>query len=155
MWIVGQEDCGHMRVDVELRAPFELLWNERAYILVSLPMVARWHTFDRFNAERILRQSGQFDYSEAQVLDMSIMSRRCDVRGPLNLCSCWCVCVCVNTRADSNREVAPSSKPVLSSTSRPHFPATCLPFMLPFMQIQWSCINTAGSSVFSSTQYQM
>ena len=59
---VGREDCSHMRFDVELRAPLKLLWIERAYILVSLPLVARWHSSDRFDAERIIRQSGQFDY---------------------------------------------------------------------------------------------
>ena len=37
-----------------------------ANILVSLPMMARWHSSAKFDAERILRQSGEFDYSEPQ-----------------------------------------------------------------------------------------
>ena len=64
---VGREDCGHMRVDVDLLTPFDMLWNRfNAYILVSLPQMARWHSSKRFNAERILRQSGKFDYSSPQ-----------------------------------------------------------------------------------------
>lgn len=68
--IVGRDDCGHMWVDVELCDPFKHLLRERAYILVSLPMIARWHTSERFDAERILRQSGKFDYSELKWLSM-------------------------------------------------------------------------------------
>ena len=64
---VGREDCGHMRVDAELLTPFDELWNAlNAYILVSLPLMARWHSSKRFSAERILRQSGKFDYSAPQ-----------------------------------------------------------------------------------------
>ena len=64
---VGREDCGHMRVDVDLLTPFDVLWNPRnGYILVSLPLMARCHSSKRFNAERILRQSGKFDYSTPQ-----------------------------------------------------------------------------------------
>ena len=64
---VGREDCGHMRVDVDLVTPFNVLWKHyNAYILVSLPQMARWHSSKRFNAERILRQSGKFDYSAPQ-----------------------------------------------------------------------------------------
>ena len=64
---VGRENCGHMRVDVDLLTPFDVLWNPRnGYILVSLPLMARWHSSKRFNAERILRQSGKFDYSTPQ-----------------------------------------------------------------------------------------
>ena len=84
--IVGRDDCGHMRVEVELCSPFELFGKDRAYILVSLPMIARWHTFERFNAERILRQSGRFDYSEPQFFDVQISSRiRNGLPGPLNV----------------------------------------------------------------------
>ena len=58
---VGREDCGHMRVDVELQTPFDVLcktfWCSTAYILVSLPLMARWHSSVSFNAEHILRQS--------------------------------------------------------------------------------------------------
>ena len=70
---VGREDCGHMRVDVELQTPFDVLCRlnymynySTAYILVSLPLMARWHSSDSFNAEHIFRQSGQFNYSEPQ-----------------------------------------------------------------------------------------
>ena len=66
---VGREDCGHMRVDVELQTPFDVLCKPNyptAYILVSLPLMARWHSSVSFNAEHILRQSGQFDYSAPQ-----------------------------------------------------------------------------------------
>ena len=66
---VGREDCGHMRVDVELQTPFDVLCKPNystAYILVSLPLMARWHSSDSFNAQHTLRQSGQFDYSEPQ-----------------------------------------------------------------------------------------
>ena len=66
---VGRENCGHMRVDVELQTPFDVLWKpdySSAYILVSLPLMARWHSSVSFNAEHILRQSGQFHYSEPQ-----------------------------------------------------------------------------------------
>ena len=43
---IGREDCGHMRVDVELQTLFDLLCKpdyRSAYpnILVSLPMMAR------------------------------------------------------------------------------------------------------------------
>ena len=82
--IVGRDDCGHMRVDVELCASFDLIWKERAYILVSLPMIARWHTSERFNAERILRQSGKFDYSEPQFFEVQFGNRmRNNLPGPL------------------------------------------------------------------------
>ena len=84
--IVGRDDCGHMRVDVELYSAFKNCGEERAYILVSLPMIARWHTSERFNAERILRQSGQFDYSEPQFFDeQNYNMRNEDLPGPLNL----------------------------------------------------------------------
>ena len=84
--IVGRDDCGHMRVDVELCAPLDLFRKARAYILVSLPMIARWHTSERFNAERILRQSGKFDYSEPQFFDAQFPNRhRHYMPGPLNV----------------------------------------------------------------------
>ena len=84
--IVGRDDCGHMRVDVELCAPFDFFEKERAYILVSLPMIARWHTSERFNAERILRQSGKFDYSEPQFFEVQFgIKNRNALPGPLNV----------------------------------------------------------------------
>lgn len=90
--IVGRDDCSHMREEVELCSPFELIGKERAYILVSLPMIARWHSSKRFNAERILRQSGKFDYSEPQVFDVQIPNGKSyDLPGPLNLLDKnWC-----------------------------------------------------------------
>ena len=64
---LGQENCGHMRIDLDILTPFDILWSPRnSYILVSLPLMARWHSSKRFNAERILRQSGKFDYSTPQ-----------------------------------------------------------------------------------------
>lgn len=57
---VGREDCGHMQVDVELQTSFEELRTPNystAYILVSLPLMARWHSSVSFNAEHILRQT--------------------------------------------------------------------------------------------------
>ena len=64
---VGREDCGHIRIDADLLTPFDIMWNpHNAYILVSLPLMARWHSVKGFNAERILRQSGKFDYSAPQ-----------------------------------------------------------------------------------------
>ena len=84
--IIGRDDCGHMRVDVELCFPSAFFENVRAYILVSLPMIARWHTSERFNAERILRQSGKFDYSEPQFFDMQFSNIiRNGLPGPLNM----------------------------------------------------------------------
>lgn len=38
---LGRGDCGHLQVDVDLKTPFNFVWNLRALILVSLPMVAR------------------------------------------------------------------------------------------------------------------
>lgn len=62
---VGCADCGHKRVDSEI-LNVKNLFEPESYVLVSLPMLARWHTTRRFDAERILRQSGKFDYSEPQ-----------------------------------------------------------------------------------------
>ena len=56
---VGRADCGHVVVDVELRKP--LRYQYAARTLVSLPMMARWHS-----CEQMLRESGKFDYSEPQ-----------------------------------------------------------------------------------------
>ena len=59
--LVGRDDCGHMRVDAELRgASLDFLHYERAYILVSLQMMARWHTSEHFNFEHILRRALAF-----------------------------------------------------------------------------------------------
>lgn len=67
---IGCNDCGHMRLDIELDTAFDLLYNQNAYILVSLLMMAKWHSTQHFAAERILRQSGKFDYSEPQFFHM-------------------------------------------------------------------------------------
>lgn len=56
---VGSCDCGHIRVDVELREP--LISVRNAYILVSLVMMARWHSSAEFPAVQILQDSGKFD----------------------------------------------------------------------------------------------
>lgn len=63
---VGRDDCGHMQVDVEIQTPFEVVNRSNPYILVSLPMMARWHSSKTFDAEGILKRSGKFDYSEPQ-----------------------------------------------------------------------------------------
>ena len=67
---VGQEDCGHMRIDDEIQTSFGKLCirfdEDNAYILVSIPMMARWHTSSRFNAEHIFLQSGKFHFSDSQ-----------------------------------------------------------------------------------------
>ena len=76
---VGRKDCGHMQIDVEICTPFGQLPKASAYILVSLPLMARWHSSDEFEAERILCQSGRFDYSEPQLFHMII-------KGAFNLC---------------------------------------------------------------------
>ena len=85
---VGREDCGHMRVDVDLLTHFDVLWNPRnTHILVSLPLMARWHSRKRFNAERILRQSGNFDYSTPQFFHVCDVWRERDALkefGPLH-----------------------------------------------------------------------
>ena len=61
-----------MRAEVDLRAPLSFASN--AYILVSLSMMARWHSTKRFKVERILRQSGKFHYSEPQFFHLN----KCD-----------------------------------------------------------------------------
>ena len=85
---VGREDCGHMRIDVDLLTPFNVLWNpHNAYILVSLPLMARWHSVKGFNAEQILRQSGKFDYSAPQffhVYNKKTWVYQFNFIGPLN-----------------------------------------------------------------------
>lgn len=100
---VGRANCGHMQVDTELRTPVRfdepitktysyirrkppLKSNEvNVYILVSLPMLARWHTSKRFNAERILKQSGIFHYSEPQFFHLKFLKAQWadDLPGPL------------------------------------------------------------------------
>ena len=94
---VCREDCGHMRVDDELQTPFDVLCNPNystAYILVSLPLMARWHSSVSFNAEHILRQSGQFHYSNAQFYhtqcEPSIL--RSILPGPLHSTTTWLRC---------------------------------------------------------------
>ena len=85
MSIVWRDDCGHMQVEVEFCDPSDLLNKQRAWILVSLPMIARWHTSERFNTERILRQSGKFDYSEPQFFDVLFINSnsKLNLPGPL------------------------------------------------------------------------
>ena len=63
--LVGRENCGHTPVDVELLLPLTDDTTER--VLVSLPMLAQWHSTSCFNAEKMLRDSGKFDFSELQL----------------------------------------------------------------------------------------
>ena len=63
---VGRADCRHEAFDVELREPIlTVAISDR--VLVSLPVLARWHSSDRFPAEQLLRDSGKFDLSEPQL----------------------------------------------------------------------------------------
>ena len=63
---VGRADCRHEALDVELRQPIPTVAiSDR--VLVSLPVLARWHSSDRFPAEQLLRDSGKFDFSEPQL----------------------------------------------------------------------------------------
>ena len=78
---------GHMQIDTEIcskpehhftgdirHASYDQIERYRttssAYILVLLPLMARWHSSDEFDAEQMLRQmlrqSSRFDYSEPQ-----------------------------------------------------------------------------------------
>ena len=63
---VGRADCLHEAFDVELREPIPtvVIFNR---VLVSLPVLARWHSSDRFPAEQLLRDSDKFDLSEPQL----------------------------------------------------------------------------------------
>ena len=68
---VGRDDCGHVRVDVELHAP--LRFGPTAYILVSLVKMAQWHSCDEhFPALHMLRNSGHFDLSEPQFFHLFV-----------------------------------------------------------------------------------
>lgn len=62
---VGHENCGHQQEDVEICNSLGQ-WHHK-YILVSLPIVARWHSDNNFPAEQLLRQSRKFDFTEPQV----------------------------------------------------------------------------------------
>ena len=73
----GRAHCGHEQVDVELRNPFlpelnAIRWPfpDPSRFLVSLPILARWHTSEDFPAEEMLRESGKFDFSEPQFFPM-------------------------------------------------------------------------------------
>ena len=77
MKFFGRAHCGHEQVDVELRNPFLPEPNaisgpfpDPNRFLVSLPMLARWHTSEDFPAEEMLRESGKFDFSEPQFFHM-------------------------------------------------------------------------------------
>ena len=125
--IVGRNDCGHMQVDEELRAPFEILLKDRVHILVSLPMLVRWQTSVRFNAEQILRQSGKFDFSESIFFDVQwSYAESYGLRKLLNLfvmreTTEMHSILCVNFQAELYREVSHSNildNFLLFSTSR-------------------------------------
>ena len=63
---VGRADCRHEAFDVELCEPIPTAAiSDR--MLVSLPVLARWHSSDRFPAVQLLRDSGKFDLSEPQL----------------------------------------------------------------------------------------
>ena len=62
---VGRPDCGHTPEDVELLFPLTDDTTER--VLVSLPMLAQWHSTSGFNAQKMLRDCGKFDFSELQL----------------------------------------------------------------------------------------
>ena len=108
--IVGSDDCGHVRVDVELSSSCDLFLNARAYILVSLPLIARWHTSERFNAERMLRESGKFDYSEPQFFNVMcpyvVIGHRKDLLGPLNWYSYSIITMCNYETRNNYRNVS-------------------------------------------------
>ena len=52
--------------DLHECTPIVQLWRWSAYILVLLPLMARWHSSDDFGAELMLWQSKRFDYSAPQ-----------------------------------------------------------------------------------------
>ena len=84
---VGQKDCGHLQFDVEIHTGFVHFLRNSAYILVSLPLIARWHSSEEFDAEQMLRQSERFDYSEPQFFHMRIamsLNSLITSKGPLN-----------------------------------------------------------------------
>ena len=86
--IVGSDKCDHMHIDVELCSQSDIYGVEHGYILVSLPMIARWHTSESFDAEGLLRQSGKFDYSEPQFFDVQYSTKLSNaLPGPLNVFS--------------------------------------------------------------------
>ena len=80
---VDQKDCGHMQIDVDIRTPFETLTHSSSHILVSLPLMARWHSSDEFDTEQMPQQSGLFDYSAPQFFH-KITNRHPDIIGPLS-----------------------------------------------------------------------
>ena len=76
---VGGADCGHMQADVELAVRPDFDRTPSAYILVSVPMFAKWHSTPDFDAERVIRMSDRFDFSAPQFfhvfLDMTYERR--------------------------------------------------------------------------------
>ena len=90
---VGIADCRHVPFDEELREPLCWTRKDRSLVLrdyrtlVSLPMLARWHSRDGFDAEQMLRNSlkfdrskprRKFDYSEPQFFHTFIKPRSND-----------------------------------------------------------------------------
>ena len=67
---VVRAHCGHVAHDVELCERLRVECT--SWTLVSLPMIARWHSSEDtgFNAEQMLRDSHKFDYSEPQFFHM-------------------------------------------------------------------------------------
>lgn len=61
---VWKNDCGHVNFDVEINESIPLKAADR--ILVSLPLLARWHSSSQFDAEQMLRDCWKFDFTEPQ-----------------------------------------------------------------------------------------
>ena len=69
---IWRADCGHVAHDAELCERLGLFFECGSGTLVSLPMIARWHSSEitGFNAEQMLRDSRKFDYTEPQFFYM-------------------------------------------------------------------------------------
>ena len=135
---VGRENCGHMQIDAEICSPLDLHftsieydarifdhWNSSAYILVSLPLMAHWHSSDEFDAEQMLRQSGRFDHSEPQFFHTRPFAYDdwcCRGIGPLNLLE-GAVLRCEFEVECQPKEAAPVSMPLeqQNQSSLPQF----------------------------------
>lgn len=63
-------NCGHQRQDIDIMNPVYSM--DDGYVLISLPILARWHSNAMFEAESILRESQKFDYTEAQLFHIFV-----------------------------------------------------------------------------------
>lgn len=81
---VGREDCGHIRFDIELCAPFPHTYLLKAavgctsYLLVSLIKLAEWHSSDDFPAAQMLHESGKFEMNAPQFFHYSYLFKTND-----------------------------------------------------------------------------